>query len=96
MVVEIQERGIDTTSKVEGLWGDIKSIIKKIYVSIPSVYLIYFIKESEFRREIRNLSWLEKLKEFSIFIYTLFNGNGINYDLLSEDDLLSLDYDTYF
>lgn len=73
--------GIDITSKVEALWYDIKSIIKKMYVSIPSAYLIFIIKEPESRKSIINISWIDIVKEFSILIDTLDNGNGINDDL---------------
>ena len=31
------------TSRIEGIWGEIKALIKKMYVSIPSNHFVYFI-----------------------------------------------------
>ena len=77
----------------------IANFMRNIYSTEPlatlNVYNLFY-KGRWLRKEIRNLSWYEKLKDFSLLINTLDNGNGINDDLLSEEDLLSLDYDTYF
>lgn len=82
------------SSRIEGVWGKLKPLFKKIYSSIRSKNLIYFIREMEFRRLINNLNLDNKLKQFSEVIECV--RNGINKKLLSDDELSSLNYDTFF
>jgi hypothetical protein len=49
------------TSKIEGIWAEIKSSIKKIYNSIHPENFIYFLREAKYRRNIRKLQNLEIL-----------------------------------
>ena len=71
---------MDTTSKIEGTLANLKRIINKMYNCIQSKNLIYFIKEAEFRRNIKNLKWEEKLNAFSVAFSCV--GNGIAYAFL--------------
>ncbi len=48
------------TSSIEGVWVEIKSLIKNMYYSIHSTHFIYFLKEAEYRRCIKNLNPTEK------------------------------------
>ena len=38
--------GIDSTSRIESIWAEIKLKIKRMYISIKSTNLIYFLKEA--------------------------------------------------
>ena len=66
--------------------------MKKIYVTINQKILYIFLLEKQNRRSINDLSYFEKLNNFSILISCV----GINdkKDYLNEEELLSLDYDT--
>ena len=44
--------------------GEIKSLIKKMYVSIHSNNFVYFIKKAEYRRSFNNMSVKEKINNF--------------------------------
>ena len=52
------------SSRIEGVWGEFKALFKKIYSSILSKNLLYFIREMEFRRIIKNLNLDNKLIKF--------------------------------
>ena len=55
---------------------------------------MYFLKEIEYRGLIKSMSGVEKLEDFSQIISCV--GNGVNQDLLKEDELMDLDFDTNF
>lgn len=42
--------GLDSTSHIEQLWHHLKSLIKNIYSSIPSINFALFLREVEWRR----------------------------------------------
>ena len=50
-------RGDESTSHIEQLWHHLKLIIKKIYNMIQKKHFIYFLRESEFRRNLSFLSY---------------------------------------
>ena len=52
--------GLESMSHIESIWGNLKSIIKNIYYSIPSNNFILFLREAEFRRSISKLSFDNK------------------------------------
>ena len=58
------EGGLESTSHIESLWEYLKSKIKSTYIIIPAKNLYKFIKESEFKYKIRNLTEENKIKEF--------------------------------
>ena len=72
---------VDTTSRIEGTWRKLKYYLKKIYAKIRSINFIFFIKEVEFRRMMRNSYFKTKLETFSIAASCVSNGK--------EGDLLS-------
>ena len=52
------------------------------------------MKEVEYRRSLKGLNELDKLKDFSNVVAIV--GNGISSDLLDENELIGLDFETYF
>lgn len=69
-------------------------MIKKIYSTISSKNFLFFLKEIEYRRNIKLLNREEKIENFSIIVSCV--GNGKNGDLLSESKLASIEYDTMY
>ena len=61
--------GIDSTSRIESIWADIKVLIKKIYHKIPSKNFVYFLREAEYRRSLKSYNIKEKLENFSNLLY---------------------------
>ena len=43
------------TSKIEGVWGEIRTLIKKMYSCIRSKNFIYFLREAEIQGILRKL-----------------------------------------
>ena len=86
--------GLDSTSRIESVWSELKSKITKIYNSIQSTNFIYFLRELEFRRIIK--SWIinQNIEQFGIALSCV--GNGINSTYLTKDELISLSYDIYY
>ena len=56
--------GISSTSHVEALWHQIKSKIKKMYNSIPSINFLLFLREAEWRINNSKLNDEQKIIEF--------------------------------
>ena len=80
--------GNDSTSHIEQLWAHLKLIIKKIYNTIPKKNFIYFLRESEFRR---NLSFLTYEEQWAAIYDTLNYVKNLNLDhLYTEEDLLKI------
>jgi len=79
------------TSRIEGIWGEIKLLIKSMYISIRSKNFIYFLKEAEYRRSIKKFNPIDKIKDFSIVLSTV--GDGQYLDI---EDLLDNDYDVNY
>lgn len=46
--------GLDSTRHIEALWSHLKTIIRKIYYIIPHEHFVLFLKEAEFRRNIKS------------------------------------------
>ena len=79
------------TSWIEGLWGDLKSLIKRMYTCIHSTNFIYFLRKTEYRRNTRNLNTNEKLDSFFIVVSTVDFDNFI-----SEENLNNIEYDIFY
>lgn len=47
--------GLDSTSHIDSLWSNLKSIIKLINTVIPCEIFSFILSEVEFRRNIKNL-----------------------------------------
>ena len=86
--------GADSTSRIESVWSELKMLLKKIYVSIRPQHFLYFLKEVEYRRSLKGLNELDKIKDFSNVVSVV--GNGISSNLLDENELIGLDFETYF
>jgi hypothetical protein len=86
--------GLDSTIRIEGVWGEIKYYIKKLYVSIHSKNFVYFLKEEEYSRATKNMSPDDKLKFFASIVSV--NLLDYKFDLLNKEELSSINYDTYY
>lgn len=83
------------TSHIEGLWGEIKFQLKKLYSSISvKKFCILFIPSRIYRRSTKTLNKNEKKNNFSIVCSYMENGN--NGDFLKEAELISIDCETIF
>ncbi len=55
-------RSLDSTSKIESVWAEIKYYIKIIYNFIKSKNFVYFITEVEYLRITKNLNLRKKFQ----------------------------------
>ena len=62
-----------------------------MYISIPSNHFVYFIKEAEYRRSIKNMSVSEKINDFATILSTISLDN-----FFKEEELKSLDYSVLY
>ena len=72
--------GIDSTSHIESLWSNIKSLIKSFYTVILSENFVLFLKEGEFRRNVKKFkkeAYITKFEEKLIYISNIY-GNKFN------------------
>lgn len=69
-------------------------LLKKLYVSRRPQHFLFFLKEVEYRRSLKGLNELDKLKDFSNVVSVV--GNGISNNLMDENELIGLDFKTYF
>ena len=86
--------GIYSTNRIESIWAEIKALIKKLYHKIPYKNFVYFLLEAEYRRSLKSCNTKEKLGNFAIVLSCA--GNGLNGEFLSEDNLVSFEYETIF
>ena len=84
---------LDSTSRIESVWSELKTKIKKIYNSIQSNNFIYFLRELEFRRIIKSLNINQKIEKFAIALSCV--DNGINSSYLTKEEFISFTYDVY-
>jgi hypothetical protein len=80
---------VTDSSRIEGIWGELKVLFKKIYSTIRLNNFVYFLREIEYWRVIKNLNLENKLKNFSEVLECI--GNGVGEKLISDDELISLD-----
>lgn len=85
---------LDSTSRIEGLWAEIRAIIKRLYNTVCSDNFIYFLREAEYRRLIKNLTNDQKLEYFAMIYSIVVPNSGFNF--LNEEELKSIDFDTLF
>jgi len=84
---------LDSTSRIESIWAEIKASIKK-YHKIPSKNFIYYLIEAKYRRKIKKLNFNEKL--FNLSILFSYIGNCAKGYYLSEYDLISFGFEIMF
>ena len=77
--------GAESTSHIESVWGDLKRILSKIYVSVKSENFIYFAKESEWRKKTSHLNNMEKIANI-IFILNHIADN-VQFELFDKSDI---------
>ena len=74
--------GAESTSHIEQLWSVLKTLFRRIYVTVPSENFNIFLREIEFRYLITNKNDNDKLKELlEIFDYVNSTVNFKLYDL---------------
>ena len=84
-------RGIESSSHIEGLWGNLKTLIKGIYHQIPVANLNLFLKEAEFKFKLRGKTYKEKMQ----FLAKILNENSLVYKAETADHPMSVkEYDT--
>ena len=82
-------RGLESTSNIEQLWAHLKGIIKNIYNIIPHKQFILFLREAEFRRNIKDFNFRQKWTEL-IDVMNYLSNIGIK-SLYSEEQLFNID-----
>ena len=95
MCIIMAEDNLDNVwirQRIESVWAEIQSLFKKIYSTIKETNFLYFLKEIEYSRCIKSLNDIHKLEDFAQILACV--DNGINQELLTEDDLMDLDFDT--
>ena len=56
--------GINSTSNIESIWSQLKSVIKSIYYIIPHQNFLFYLREAEWRIKNKSKNFEEKIKEF--------------------------------
>jgi transposase-like protein len=77
------------TSRIEGIWGELKHSLKKIYSTIRSINFVYFLREIEYRRMLKPFSKDAKMKNIAMIFSSV--GNENYGELLSDEDLKAID-----
>ena len=85
--------GLDSMSRIENVWSELKALIKRIYSTIRQSNFLFFIKGIEYRHLIKSMNEVQKLEDFAKIISCV--GNDVNQDLLKEGEL-NLDFDINF
>ena len=68
--------------------------MKKIYQTIQGNNFVYFLSEAEYRWNIKDLNNTNKIQNFANFLFTLKDGDKIEY--LREDELTGIEYEAYY
>ena len=85
--------GAESTSHIESVWGDMKRLLKKIYISVKSENFIYFAKECEWRKKNNHLNNMEKISEI-IFILNHI-ANTVQFELFDKADIEDFNKNQY-
>ena len=65
-----------------------------MYTTIPAKNFLYFLREAEYRRNIKHLSIDEKINDFTVLLNTIKVGEELL--LLNEEELKVIDYETFY
>ena len=87
-------RKFGLTLRIEGIWSALKNDMNKIYQTIQGNNFVYFLSEAEYRWNIKDLNNTNKIQNFANFLFTLKDGDKIEY--LSEDELTGIEYEAYY
>ena len=74
-----------STSIIEGAWGTLKGIIKRIYGYIPADNFILFLREAEFRFILSKVSHKEKESKIIDMLSYLYD--TVEYELYDNEDI---------
>ena len=78
--------GYHSTSIIEGAWGTLKSIIKRIYGYIPADNFILFLREAEFRFILSKVTPKEKESKLIEMLSYLYD--TVEYELYDNEELM--------
>ena len=78
--------GSESTSYIESILGQLKRIIAQIYNSLKPENFIYYLKEIEFRFNVRNKNSKDKIKEIQTIIEYCYSTCKLNF--VTKDDLV--------
>ena len=78
---------------MEGIWNIIKSKIKNTYYIIPGKKIFRYVWEAEYKCNIRNKNYEDKLVDF-FEVYDLIN-SVLDEEFKSKDFLYDSDLDSY-
>ena len=85
--------GNEATSHIESIWGQLKGLIVSIYNALTPENFIYYLKEMEFRYEVKDKNNKEKINQLiSILEYCY---STCNLTFVSKDDLIDYDKEYY-
>ena len=81
--------GVHSTSIIEGAWGTLKGILKRIYGYIPADNFILFLREAEFRFILSKVSHKEKESKIIDMLSYLYD--TVEYELYDNEELMDND-----
>ena len=86
-------QGAESTSHIESVWGDLKRLLTKIYVSVKSENFIYLAKECEWHKKNSHLNNMEKISEI-IFILNHI-ADTVQFELFDKFDIEDFNKNEY-
>ena len=84
----------DLTARIESMWDELKSTLKKMYITIPSKNFLYFLREAEYRWNIKSFTMKEKINDFVEILSSIKEGDELL--LLNEEELKEIEYETFY
>ena len=88
--LELFGSGLQSTSHMEAIWNIIKSKIKNAYYIIPGKKIFRYVWEAEYKCNIRNKNYEDKLVDF-FGVYDLIN-SVLDEEFKSKDFLYDSDF----
>ena len=82
-----------STCHIESIWGYFKGIITRIYCTLLPDNFIYYLKEIEFRYNIRHKTNEEKLNDFKYILDYVYTTSEFNF--INKDDLIDFNKNNY-
>ena len=81
--------GVNSTSHIESIWSQLKSVIKNIYYIIPHQNFLLYLRETEWRIKNKDKNLEGKIKEFFscwTLVYDMDTSDFISDNYLNELD----------
>ncbi len=85
--------GSESTSHIESVWSQIKSLITKLYYALKPENFIYFVRELEFSYNINNMNRRDKIKAIQDILY--YNVVTSNFNFYDKEFLIDIDKENY-